>query len=106
MTLLYKSFKSDEAYLPPSSCTIGLKSGGKTGKTSINIHSGLIFALNIPWKSFNLLKTFFFMAGGASLASWAILSVSFFKSIFENISFTTSAPVPASKTSPYFMEIV
>ena len=42
ITLLYKSFKSDVANLPPSSGTKGLKSGGKTGKTFIIIHSGLL----------------------------------------------------------------
>ena len=42
ITLLYRSFKSDVANLPPSSGTKGLKSGGKTGKTFITIHSGLL----------------------------------------------------------------
>ena len=41
LTLLYKSFRSDVANLPPSNCTIGLKSGGITGITFIIIHSGL-----------------------------------------------------------------
>ena len=34
ITLLYKSFKSDVAKRPPSSCTIGRNSGGITGITS------------------------------------------------------------------------
>src|SRR3989344_4469990 len=33
-----------------------------------------------------------------------IFSKLFFKSTLENISLTTSAPVPASNTSPYFIE--
>ena len=41
MTLLYKSFKSEEANLPPSSGTKGLNSGGITGITVKIIHSGL-----------------------------------------------------------------
>ena len=41
ITLLYKSFKSEVANLPPSNCTIGLKSGGITGIASRIIHSGL-----------------------------------------------------------------
>ena len=42
ITLRYKSFKSEVANLPPSSCNIGLKSGGMTGMTSKIIHSGLL----------------------------------------------------------------
>ncbi|MNT27502.1 hypothetical protein D3C72_1631370 [compost metagenome] len=42
ITLLYKSFKSDVANLPPSNCTIGLSSGGITGIALIIIHSGLL----------------------------------------------------------------
>ena len=41
MILLYKSFKSDVAKRPPSSCTIGRISGGITGITFMIIHSGL-----------------------------------------------------------------
>ena len=40
ITLLYKSFKSEAANLPPSSCTIGLKSGGIIGKTVITNQAG------------------------------------------------------------------
>ena len=41
MILLYRSLRSDVANLPPSSCTIGLISGGITGITFMIIHSGL-----------------------------------------------------------------
>ena len=41
ITLLYKSFKSEVANLPPSSGTKGLSSGGITGITFKIIHSGL-----------------------------------------------------------------
>ena len=42
ITLLYKSFKSEEANLPPSRGTSGLNSGGITGITVKIIHSGLL----------------------------------------------------------------
>ena len=41
ITLLYKSFKSEVANLPPSRGTNGLNSGGITGITLTIIHSGL-----------------------------------------------------------------
>ena len=41
MTRRYKSFKSLVANRPPSSCTIGRRSGGITGSTVRIIHSGL-----------------------------------------------------------------
>ena len=39
--LLYKSFRSEVANLPPSKGTNGLNSGGITGRTFNIIHSGL-----------------------------------------------------------------
>ena len=41
ITLLYKSFKSDVANLPPSKGTSGLSSGGITGRVVKIIHSAL-----------------------------------------------------------------
>ena len=41
ITLLYKSFKSEVANLPPSRGTSGLSSGGITGMAFKIIHSGL-----------------------------------------------------------------
>ena len=41
MIRLYRSFRSEVANLPPSSCTIGRRSGGMTGSTFRIIHSGL-----------------------------------------------------------------
>ena len=43
INLLYKSFKSEVAKRPPSSCTIGLNSGGITGTISNIIASGGFF---------------------------------------------------------------
>ena len=58
ITLLYKSFKSDVANLPPSRGTKGLRSGGKTGNTFIIIHSGLLPESLNASNSFNLLDSF------------------------------------------------
>ena len=62
MTLLYKSFKSEVANLPPSRGTNGLKSGGRTGKTSKIIHSGLLGESLKDLRSFNLFVSFFILA--------------------------------------------
>ena len=59
ITLLYKSFRSEVANLPPSRGTRGLKSGGRTGSTFITIHSGLFPDSLKASKSFNLLDSFF-----------------------------------------------
>ena len=59
ITLLYKSFKSDVANLPPSSGTKGLNSGGITGTTSKIIHSGLGPEDKKDSTNFNLLTNFF-----------------------------------------------
>src|SRR5258708_30149260 len=55
ITRRYKSFKSEAAKRPPSSCTIGRRSGGITGKLEIIIHSGRIPALIMDFTNFNLL---------------------------------------------------
>ena len=40
MILLYRSFRSDVAKRPPSSCTMGRRSGGMTGIVSMIIQAG------------------------------------------------------------------
>ena len=62
MTLLYKSLRSEVANLPPSRGTKGLKSGGKTGRTSRIIHSGLLLDERKPFKIFKRLDNFFILA--------------------------------------------
>ena len=62
MTLLYKSLRSEVANLPPSKGTKGLKSGGKTGKTSRIIHSGLFVDLTKPFRILSLLDNFLIFA--------------------------------------------
>ena len=51
ITLLYKSFKSEVANLPPSSGTSGLNSGGMTGIALSIIHSGLFSLLILASRS-------------------------------------------------------
>ena len=58
ITLLYRSLRSDVAKRPPSRGTSGLRSGGKTGKTVITIHSGLLPELLNASKSLSLLESF------------------------------------------------
>ena len=102
ITLLYRSFKSEVANLPPSSGTSGLRSGGSTGRTSIIIHSGLLpEALNAS-SSFNLLEIFLsfvseFVCGISSLR--ILISSSISSSSRSNL--TASAPIPALNSSPY-----
>ena len=104
ITLLYKSFKSDVANLPPSNGTNGRSSGGITGTVVKIIHSGLFPESINDSMSFNLFKvlssvTFDLMVFKDSLSFF--LSDS--RSIANNISLTASAPIPAvNPSSPYF----
>ena len=61
ITLLYKSFKSDVANLPPSSGTSGLNSGGITGITLRIIHSGLSLDSKKASINFKRFTNFFFL---------------------------------------------
>jgi len=101
ITRRYKSFKSEVAKRPPSNCTIGRKSGGITGITSIIIHSGLLplfknasqtskrrIRLRRLAKLFSLLT--------ASLNSLANSST--FISLSSSL--IASAPIPTRKVSP------
>ena len=103
ITLLYKSFKSDVANLPPSNCTIGLNSGGITGTTDIIIHSGLVFeSLNESTVS-NLFTSLLFFCSLAVSNSFLICLDNLSKSIFSNNSFKASAPIFAlNEPLPYF----
>ena len=62
ITLLYKSLRSEVANLPPSRGTNGLKSGGKMGKTSSTIHSGLLPDSLKDLSNFKRLAYFFNLA--------------------------------------------
>ena len=103
ITLLYKSFKSDVANLPPSNWTIGLKSGGITGTTFIIIHSGLFpDSLNASTVS-NLLTNFTFFCSLALEISFFKLADNFSRSIFSSNFLNAPAPISALNESlPYF----
>ena len=103
ITLLYRSFKSLDANLPPSSGTNGLNSGGMTGTEVKIIHSGLFpddikaSKILILFTSFSDSATAFvsesFVRNASSSGSSSILSRTFL---------TASAPIPAEKeSSPY-----
>ena len=86
ITRRYKSFKSEVAKRPPSSGTKGRRSGGKTGRTVITIHSGLLPESTNASKSFKRLDNFFnlvseLVAGISSLnrATSASTSISFIR---------------------------
>ena len=103
ITLLYKSFKSDVANLPPSNCTIGLKSGGITGTTFITIHSGLFpDFLNASTVS-NLFINFAFLCSLADSKSFSISADSLSKSTRSSNFLIASAPISAlNDFLPYF----
>ena len=95
ITLLYKSFKSDVANLPPSNCTIGLKSGGITGTTCITIHSGLLFeSLNDSTVS-NLFTSFALFCSLAFSSSFFNFADNLSRSISDNRVLIGSAPISA-----------
>ena len=102
ITLLYRSFKSDVANLPPSKGTKGLNSGGITGTVVRIIHSGLFPEFKNDSINFNLLivlssVTLDLISFKDSLNFFC----SFFKSKFIKISLTASAPIPAvNESSP------
>jgi len=103
ITLLYKSFKSDVANLPPSNWTIGLRSGGITGTTFITIHSGLFPDCKNASTVSNLFINFAFLCSLAFSISFSIWAVNFAKSISSNNFLIASAPISAlNDFLPYF----
>ena len=100
ITLLYKSFKSEVANLPPSKGTKGLNSGGITGTEVKIIHSGLFPEDINDSSNFNLFivlssVTLDLISTNDSLSFFC----SFFRSKLIKISLTASAPMPAVKAS-------
>ena len=102
MTRRYKSFKSEVAKRPPPNGTNGRKSGGNTGRTSIIIHSSF---MPLRWNASNTFKRlaiFLILVSEPVLSnSWRRISTSFAISNFANRSRIPSAPIFASKSSPY-----
>ena len=97
ITLLYKSFKSDVANLPPSNCTIGLNSGGITGTTCIIIHSGLFPEILNASTVSNLFTNFTLFCSLAVSNSFLICADNASTSTFCSNSFNASAPILALK---------
>ena len=98
ITLLYKSFKSEVANLPPSSGTNGLSSGGITGIAFIIIHSGKFCLFKLPSRkdstTCSLLRASVFLCFEVSL--FALSLSSYDKSsrfILESNSIRHSAPI-------------
>ena len=104
ITRLYKSFKSEVAKRPPSSSTIGLKSGGMTGSASRIIHSGLLpLSLKASTTSRRLVILTLFCPvapTSSSLSSFEIFSGS--TSIKSSL--IASAPIPALNPPGNFFE--
>ena len=102
MTRRYKSFKSEVAKRPPSNGTKGRKSGGNTGSTSIIIHSSFIPE---RWKASNTFKRLaiflILVSEPVDSSSWRRISISPATSKVRNNSRIPSAPILASKSSPY-----
>ena len=100
ITLLYRSFKSDVANLPPSSGTKGLNSGGITGIAFIIIHSGKFSRFKLPSlndsTTCNLFKASVLRCFDVSLLALSLSSYeSPSKSILDNNSIRHSAPILA-----------
>ena len=100
MILLYRSFKSDVAKRPPSSCTIGRRSGGITGTASRIIHSGrLPDSRNASTTSRRLMILARFCPL-ASTSSFFRSTASVSRSMACSSSLMDSAPMPTRKRLP------
>ena len=102
ITRRYRSLRSEVAKRPPSSGTRGRRSGGSTGNTFITIHSGLFPE---PWKasmSFKRLDSFLILVSEfvCGISSRRTL-ISSFRSSWVSRSKIASAPIFATKSSPY-----
>ncbi len=102
ITLLYKSFKSEVANRPPSSCTIGRSSGGITGITSRIIHSGRFPELRNASTTSRRRTALIRRCPVESRISARSSSLSFSRSMSSSRRLTASAPIPAVKRLPYF----
>src|SRR5215211_7367097 len=100
MTLRYRSFKSEVAKRPPSSCTIGRRSGGRTGMASMTIHSGPLPLTRKASTTLRRLMAFWRFCpleeAIVSLRTWA--SSSRFTWLMRSL--IASAPMPPRKYTP------
>ena len=102
MTRRYRSFRSEVAKRPPSSGTRGRKSGGRTGRMVITIHSGRLLESLKASSSFRRLENFFNLVSDSVPAiSSRIWAISLGILMAFSSSRTASAPIRASKSSPY-----
>ena len=103
MILLYRSFRSDVAKRPPSSCTIGRRSGGITGIAVRIIHSGLLpdsRNASTTSRRFTILARFCPVAFSSAFCS---SSYSLSRSIASSSSLIASAPMPTRNAPlPHF----
>ena len=99
--LLYKSFKSDAANLPPSKATKGLKSGGITGRTVNIIHSGLVFEFLNPSTTLSFLISLdLSISEDTDAISFCICFCSSSRFISSNNFLIAEAPISTFKSSP------
>ena len=103
MTRLYKSLISLMAKRPPSSCTVGLRSGGSTGRTVKIIHSGLLPLRRKASITCNRLLALRRLCPDGECPSWIISIRSLSRLIALTIFNIASAPIPASKILLYFV---
>ncbi len=100
MTRRYRSFRSEVAKRPPSSCTIGRRSGGMTGRVDRIIHSGR--APDLRKASIRRRRLIAFLRRWpevwriSTCSCWARSSRSSCSMIF----LIASAPMPASNIRP------
>ena len=102
ITRRYKSFKSEVAKRPPSNWTIGRRSGGMTGITSITIQPGWL-----PEER-NASKTSRRRIARVRFCPWAVFNSSFnsadspSRSTWSNNCLMASAPIAAWNSWPYW----
>ena len=101
ITRRYRSFRSEVANRPPSRGTSGRRSGGNTGNTDITIHCGLLPDSMKESTSFSrLIKRLSLVSDLVASISSRNLRDSDSRSISFNRSWTASAPIRASNSSP------
>ena len=100
MILRYRSFKSLVAKRPPSSCTMGRRSGGITGIASRIIHSGRFpDSRNASTTSRRLIILARFCPEDSFKPSFSS-TASFSRSMASSSSLMDSAPIPARNLFP------
>ena len=102
ITRRYRSLRSEVANRPPSRGTKGRRSGGRTGRTSMIIHSGLFPEWINASTTLSRLISFLVFVSDVDSASCSRSSAdSILGSSAFNNSLIASAPIPASKSAPY-----